>query len=199
MLTPHLEILNGRTVFFIKLTARVVRGITLGLVLAIGITNVEPSSLSRSIRKISLNLIPVSNDISIIDFIIGDVLLPLKSLTISSSDNLLSLGSAFLGGQRFDQNKKAIPIEATGPAHGHVAMTYTALACLIILGDDLSRVAREPILASLSELQQEDGRFVAHHRGGESDCRFLYCSCAIAFMLGGVDGHVNVEVNGPER
>jgi len=103
------------------------------------------------------------------------------------------LGSAFLGGQRFDQNKKAIPIEATGPAHGHVAMTYTALACLIILGDDLSRVAREPILASLSELQQEDGRFVAHHRGGESDCRFLYCSCAIAFMLGGVDGHVNVD------
>jgi len=40
---------------------------------------------------------PVSNDISIIDFIIGDVLLPFKSLVISTSDNLLSLGSAFLG------------------------------------------------------------------------------------------------------
>lgn len=43
---------------------------------------------------------------------------------------------------------------------GHVAMTYTGLACLVILGDDLSRVCREACLAGLRALQLEDGRFV---------------------------------------
>ena len=98
-----------------------------------------------------------------------------------------------MGGRRFDENKKAIPLEAKGSAHGHTAMTYTALTCLIILGDDLSRVARKPILKSLNQLQQKDGRFVAHHNGGESDCRFMYCACAIAFMLGGVAEHVDTQ------
>ena len=122
---------------------------------------------------------------------VGDVCLPCAT-EHASCQHCGFLGSAFLGGQRFDENKKAIPLEAKGAVHGHVAMTYTALACLVILGDDLSRVAREPILASLSSLQQEDGRFVAHHSGGESDCRFLYCACAIAFMLGGVKDSVNM-------
>jgi geranylgeranyl transferase type-1 subunit beta len=114
-------------------------------------------------------------------------------LTPDSCRHCGFLGSAYLGGRRFDENNKAIPIEAKGLAHGHVAMTYTALVCLIILGDDLSRVAREPILKSLLELQQDDGRFVAHHRGGESDCRFVYCACAIAFILGGVSDHINMK------
>lgn len=42
----------------------------------------------------------------------------------------------------------------------HITMTYTALACLLILGDDLSRVNREAIIASMKHLQQPNGRFV---------------------------------------
>ena len=41
---------------------------------------------------------------------------------------------------------------------GHLAMTYTALACLIILGDDLSRVKREEIVLGMKYLQLKDGR-----------------------------------------
>ena len=125
----------------------------------------------------------------------NNICLPCTTINTTDCRNCGFLGSAFLGGQRFtkDSNQKAIPIEAKGAAHGHIAMTYTALACLIILGDDLSRVARQPILKSLSSLQQKDGRFVAHHSGGESDCRFLYCACAIAFILGGVKNHVNMK------
>lgn len=38
-------------------------------------------------------------------------------------------------------------------------MTYTGLSCLVILGDDLSRVNKEACLAGLRALQLEDGRY----------------------------------------
>lgn len=41
---------------------------------------------------------------------------------------------------------------------GHIAMTYTGLSCLVILGDDLSRINKDAILAGLRALQLEDGR-----------------------------------------
>ena len=40
----------------------------------------------------------------------------------------------------------------------HIAMTYTALASLLILGDDLSRVNRPAIIEALKTLQLPDGR-----------------------------------------
>ena len=43
---------------------------------------------------------------------------------------------------------------------GHVAMTYTGLAMLLILGDDLSRVNKTAVLKGLASLQQPDGRLV---------------------------------------
>lgn len=43
---------------------------------------------------------------------------------------------------------------------GHLAMTYTGLASLVILGDDLSRVYRAAIIEGVKALQQEDGRLV---------------------------------------
>lgn len=46
---------------------------------------------------------------------------------------------------------------------GHVAMTYTGLCSLLILGDDLSRVNRQACLAGLRALQLEDGRSVHTH------------------------------------
>lgn len=44
-------------------------------------------------------------------------------------------------------------------ANGHLAMTYTGLASLLILGDDLSRVNRTAIVHAVRSLQQEDGRY----------------------------------------
>ena len=41
---------------------------------------------------------------------------------------------------------------------GHIAMTYTALCCLIILGDDLSRVNRKAVISGLKSVQLENGR-----------------------------------------
>ena len=40
----------------------------------------------------------------------------------------------------------------------HIAMTYTALASLVILGDDLSRVNRPAVIEGLKALQLSDGR-----------------------------------------
>jgi len=41
---------------------------------------------------------------------------------------------------------------------GHIAMTYTALLSLVILGDDLSRVNRAAVITGLRQLQLADGR-----------------------------------------
>ena len=54
----------------------------------------------------------------------------------------------------------------------HIAMTYTALAILTILGDDLSRVDRAATLRHVRQLQQPDGSFCAFD-GGERHMRFL--------------------------
>eukprot|EP00128_Syssomonas_multiformis_P000600 Colp12_sorted_trinity150504_noHs@34453 len=66
---------------------------------------------------------------------------------------------------------------------GHLAMTYTALACLLMLNDDLSRVNRKAITTSLKHLQDKDGSFSATPGGGEKDIRFVYCACCISYML----------------
>lgn len=39
-------------------------------------------------------------------------------------------------------------------------MTYVALACLLILGDDLSRVDKQAVIESLKYLQMDDGRLI---------------------------------------
>ena len=67
----------------------------------------------------------------------------------------------------------------------HIAMTYTALAVLVTLGDDLSRVDRDAIFRELKELQQGDGSFPATRDGCERDARFAYCACVISKLLGG--------------
>lgn len=65
---------------------------------------------------------------------------------------------------------------------GNLAMTYSALNCLLILGDDLSRVNRQHILKTLARCQQANGSFCVSE-GSESDIRFVYCACAIAHIL----------------
>ncbi|KAL6040276.1 Geranylgeranyl transferase type-1 subunit beta [Balamuthia mandrillaris] len=74
----------------------------------------------------------------------------------------------------------------------HIAVTYTALCTLRILGDDYSRVDRKAIIAGLKGLQCKDGSFCPVIAGSESDVRFIYCAAAISHMLQDWSG-VNVD------
>jgi len=65
---------------------------------------------------------------------------------------------------------------------GHLAMTYSALCVLVILGDDLSRVNRKAVVRALKKLQTSDGSFSCTS-DSESDMRFLFCACAISTFL----------------
>ncbi|XP_022665679.1 geranylgeranyl transferase type-1 subunit beta-like isoform X1 [Varroa jacobsoni] len=64
-----------------------------------------------------------------------------------------------------------------------LGLTYTALASLVTLGDDLSRVKRAEILKGLNKLQLEDGSFASQWLDGEIDMRFVYCAVCVAYML----------------
>ncbi|KAE9551992.1 hypothetical protein FO519_004790 [Halicephalobus sp. NKZ332] len=67
----------------------------------------------------------------------------------------------------------------------HVAQTYSALCCLLILGDDLSRVDREGILEATGKCQQKDGSFSGFGEATEADMRFVYCATAVCYILDG--------------
>ncbi|RUS26239.1 terpenoid cyclases/protein prenyltransferase alpha-alpha toroid [Jimgerdemannia flammicorona] len=66
---------------------------------------------------------------------------------------------------------------------GNLANTYSALANLILLGDDLSRVNRDAIVNTMRHLQQKDGSFVPTYGSMESDLRFVYAACIISYIL----------------
>nr|CAD7425644.1 unnamed protein product [Timema monikensis] len=66
---------------------------------------------------------------------------------------------------------------------GHLAMTYTGLASLIILGDNLNRINRKAIIQGVRALQQDDGSFCAYLTGSENDMRFVYCAACICYIL----------------
>ncbi|RUS83103.1 hypothetical protein EGW08_009135 [Elysia chlorotica] len=65
----------------------------------------------------------------------------------------------------------------------NIAMTYTSLASLLILGDDLSRVHKKAVIQGVKSLQQDDGSFVSVLEGSEYDMRFVYCACCISHIL----------------
>ncbi|KAK9383644.1 terpenoid cyclases/protein prenyltransferase alpha-alpha toroid [Kockiozyma suomiensis] len=81
---------------------------------------------------------------------------------------------------------------------GHTAGTYFALATLLILRDDLSRIDRPAMMRWLCACQRDDGSFAtglletdSHHgefggeHFGEPDLRFGYCAAAIRWIIGG--------------
>ncbi|CAI7996354.1 Geranylgeranyl transferase type-1 subunit beta [Geodia barretti] len=95
-------------------------------------------------------------------------------------------GGGYLG-VPFDSTKHSMPVPCDT---AHVAMTYTALAVLIMLGDDLSRINRSAISRSLRNLQREDGSFQSMPFCGENDMRFVYsasCVCHILDDWSGID------------
>ena len=66
---------------------------------------------------------------------------------------------------------------------GHLAITYTGIATLLALGDDLSRLDRKAIVEGVAAVQRKDGSFSATIDGCEHDMRFVYCAAAICGML----------------
>ncbi|CAK9010830.1 Geranylgeranyl transferase type-1 subunit beta (Geranylgeranyl transferase type I subunit beta) (GGTase-I-beta) (Type I protein geranyl-geranyltransferase subunit beta) [Durusdinium trenchii] len=86
------------------------------------------------------------------------------------------VGGGFNGPMRSDE-------EVSRFHQAHVTMTYTALLVLTILGDDLSRIDKEAVVRGLRAVQQEDGSFQAVKFGTEKDMRFVFCACAVSFML----------------
>ena len=74
-----------------------------------------------------------------------------SSLPVPNPPLLFSMTAVYLLSP--PQSPTAVPYDCS-----HVAMTYTALASLLILGDDLSRVNREAVLRGIKQLQIEDGR-----------------------------------------
>ncbi|XP_054743002.1 geranylgeranyl transferase type-1 subunit beta [Anastrepha obliqua] len=66
---------------------------------------------------------------------------------------------------------------------GHLAMTYTGIAILVTLGDDLSRLDRKNIVDGVAAVQRPDGSFSACIDGSENDMRFVFCAAAICHML----------------
>lgn len=64
-----------------------------------------------------------------------------------------------------------------------MAITYTGIAVLAALGDDLSRLDRRAIVDGVAAVQRDDGSFSATIDGSEQDMRFVYCAAAICAML----------------
>lgn len=76
-----------------------------------------------------------------------------------------------------------LPEEVRKYQCGHLAMTYTGLATLLILGDDLSGVDKNSIVEGIRACQNPDGSFTASVTGCESDMRFVYCACCVSTIL----------------
>ncbi|EEZ99080.2 geranylgeranyl transferase type-1 subunit beta [Tribolium castaneum] len=71
---------------------------------------------------------------------------------------------------------------------GHIATTYSALATLVILKDDLERVHRKSIIKSLRSLQLPNGCFMGAKDGTEHDMRFVFCAACICYILDDFSG-----------
>ena len=80
---------------------------------------------------------------------------------------------------------RASPINGNNSEYdfANLSQTYSALACLLILGDDLSRLRKSEILAGLSTYQRKDGSFIQAFCEHEDDIRVVYCAVTIAYIL----------------
>lgn len=116
-----------------------------------------------------------------IDWIYAQQVLPDQKTT--NMDRCGFRGSPHMG-VPFDPEYSRVSDHTEYPMdEGHIAQTYVSLCCLLILGDDLSKVNKKGIIGALRGLQKKDGRFSPTLRGSESDMRFLFCACAISAIL----------------
>eukprot|EP01027_Heterolobosea_sp_BB2_P018269 GEZU01025761.1.p1 GENE.GEZU01025761.1~~GEZU01025761.1.p1 ORF type:complete len:203 (-),score=31.22 GEZU01025761.1:475-1083(-) len=130
----------------------------------------------------------IDNKQEIIDWIYAQQVKP------ASPDDPHAAHAGFRGGSylgmKYDPSGTGYPIFKHD--HGHITMTYTALAILKTLGDDFSRVDKKSIIAAMKHLQREDGSFRATALESEDDMRFVYCAFAVAEFLQDYSG-IDVE------
>ncbi|XP_078531649.1 geranylgeranyl transferase type-1 subunit beta [Lissotriton helveticus] len=152
-----------------------------------GYSSLETSRLTIAFFAISgldmLDALKAVNSAEIIEWIYSLQVLPTEDR--SNLSHCGFRGSSYLG-VPFNPSKK--PSVAHPYDSGHIAMTYTAISSLVILGDDLSRVNKEACLAGVRALQLEDGSFSAVLQGSENDMRFVYCASCICYMLNNWSG-----------
>lgn len=74
----------------------------------------------------------------------------------------------------------------------HLAMTYSAIMILLLLGDDLERLDKKRILEFLKKLQLPNGSFMGHLLGSEDDVRFVFCASVITKVIGS-NGDLDIE------
>jgi geranylgeranyl transferase type-1 subunit beta len=66
----------------------------------------------------------------------------------------------------------------------HIVFSYSAINCLKILGDDLSRLNKKALIDSVVKCQRPDGSFSSFHNTDEADLRFVYAAVAICTLVG---------------
>ncbi|KAG0067403.1 Geranylgeranyl transferase type-1 subunit beta [Linnemannia elongata] len=124
-----------------------------------------------------------------IEWIYSQQRIPSKDSPSEDDDALYGFGGPFSGlaFQEPTDGRQNLGCECSSHTTpydtAHLTMTYTALLSLIMLGDDLSRVAKEPILKSLRKLQQPNGCFIPCITDYEPDMRFVYCAAAVSYIL----------------
>ncbi|KAH0788388.1 geranylgeranyl transferase type-1 subunit beta-like protein [Histomonas meleagridis] len=74
----------------------------------------------------------------------------------------------------------------------HIAMTYSSIAILLLLGDDLSRVNVPRVMEFVKSLQLPNGSFKGHHLGSEDDVRFVFCAAFLTKVFG-TEKEIDVE------
>lgn len=126
------------------------------------------------------NSISQQNKDDWIDWIYAQQVLPTGNTPDANAANCGFRGSSW-SGRPFDPHAEYCEFQHYDTSH--IANTYTALANLLLLGDDLSRVNRKAITKTLSLLQQEDGSIAPTPGSLERDVRFVYCACSISYIL----------------
>lgn len=133
----------------------------------------------------ALDFISPKRKQEIIEWVYSLRVIPSKSSDNSFDKNQKTEFSGFHGGsfmgEEFDPENGTNGISAFDC--GHLAMTYTALAILRMLGDPLDRLDKQMIAEGLKSCQKDDGCFVAIGLGSESDVRFCFCAAAILTLL----------------
>lgn len=87
----------------------------------------------------------------------------LYGLMINSQSQFPDHCYGFSGSKFFNPNNKnkiASLLNYCKYECSHIAQTYTALCCLLILGDDLSHINADSILRGVQLCQLNDGRYI---------------------------------------
>lgn len=96
-------------------------------------------------------------------------------------DWIYSLQSPY-GGFFGSEIMKHLPHSLAKP---HIASTFAAIQCLIVLGDDLEKVKVPELLSWLRSLMNLDGSFQGASDASEpTDLRFTYCAAFIHHIFG---------------